>query len=191
MASSVDQTQGLGDSASQAMGHAQEKVQQAADQARERAVQATEEGRNLIRSQVEDRSSQAGQQIHSTSQDLRTVAKELRNQGQDTPAQIAERIADKGEQFAGYLRTSDGDRLLRDVEQFARRNPWAVIAGGVFAGFAASRVLKSSSASRYNSEYVSTRSSQQLRSSLESRGTTAPSHEPVSGFSESPVSEGL
>ena len=173
------------------MGQAQEKVQQAADQARERAVQATQEGRNLIRTQVEDRSSQAGQQLHSKAQDLRTVAKELRNQGQDTPAQIAEQIADKGEQLAGYLRTSDGDRLVRDIEQFARRNPWAVIAGGMFAGFAASRVLKSSSAARYNSDYVSTRSSQQLRSSLESRGTTPPTHEPVSGFSESPVSEGL
>ena len=191
MASSIDQSQGLGDAASQAVGQAQEKVQQAADQARERAVQATQEGRNLIRSQVEDRTSQAGQQLHSKAQDLRTVAKELRNQGQDTPAQFAEQIADKGEQIAGYLRTSDGDRVLRDVEQFARRNPWAVIAGGLFVGFAASRVLKSSSSQRYNSDYVSTRSSQQLRSSLEARGTSAPSFEPVSGFSESPVSEGL
>ncbi len=191
MASSIDEAQGVGGATSQAVGQAQEKVQQAADQARERAVQAKEEGRNLIRSQVEERSSQAGQQLHSTTQDLRTVASELRNQGKDTPARVADQVAEKGEQLAGYLRTSDGDRLLRDLEEFGRRNPWAVIAGGLFAGFAASRVLKSSSSMRYNSQYTSTRSAQQLRSSLQSSGTSAPAREPVSGFSESPVSEGL
>jgi hypothetical protein len=92
---------------------------------------------------------------------------------------------------AGYLRTSDGDRLLRDVEDFGRRNPWAIIAGGVFLGFAASRFVRSSSALRYNSNYVSTRSTDQLRSQLQSSGTTTPSQRQVSGFSDSPVSEGL
>jgi vacuolar-type H+-ATPase subunit H len=189
--SSIDQSQGLGESTSQAVGQAQEKVQQVAEQAREKAVEATEEGRNLIRSQVEERTSQAGQKLHSTTQDLRTIADALREQGQDGPARIAEQIADKGEQVAGYLRTSDGDRLLRDVEDFGRRNPWAVIAGGVFLGFAASRFVRSSSALRYNSNYVSTRSTDQLRSQLQSSGTPTPSQRQVSGFSESPVSEGL
>lgn len=187
MASSIDEAQGFGAVTEQA----QEKVQQVAEEARERAVQVKEEGRNLIRSQVEERSSQAGQQVHSTAQDLRTVADQLRQQGQETPANIADQVAERAERVAGYLRTSDGDRLLSDIEDAARRNPWAVIAGGVFLGFAASRLLKSSSTMRYDSRYVSTRSSQQLRSKLQSTGTTAPPPRPVSGFSDSPVAEGL
>ncbi len=191
MATSMDQGQGLGETAGQTLGQAQEKVQQAASDARERAVQAKEEGRNLVRAQVDDRSSQAGQLLHSKAQDLRTIAKELRNQGQETPAQVADQIADKGEQLAGYLRTTDGDRLIRDTEEFGRNNPWAVIAGGLFVGFAASRLLKSSSAHRYNSRHVSTRSAQQLRSGLEARGASVPAPSPVSGFSDSPVAEDL
>lgn len=177
----------LGSAASQA----QEKVGAAAEQARERAVQAKEEGRNLVRAQVEERSSQAGQQLHSTAQDLRKVASTLREQGNDAPARIAEQVADKGEQLAGYLRTSDGERLLRDMEQFARRQPWAVVAGGLFVGFAASRLLKSSSVQRYNSNNTSTRSADRLRADLEARGAAVPPPDQVSGFSESPAAEGL
>jgi hypothetical protein len=37
------------------------------------------------------------------------------------------------------------------VEDFARRNPWAVAAGGLVLGLAASRMLKASSSQRYRS----------------------------------------
>ena len=171
---------------------AQGKVQEAADHARQKAVEAKEQGKGLLRSQVEDRSSQAGQQLHSTVQDLRTVGEQLRQQGKETPARIADQVAERGEQVAQYLRTTDGDRLLRDVEQFARRQPWVVVAGGITLGFIASRFLKSSSSQRYtqgqNGHYVSTRSTDQLREELGS-GAGRPGQ--VSGFSDSPVSEGL
>ena len=38
---------------------------------------------------------------------------------------------------------------------FGRRQPWAVIAGGLALGFAASRFLKASSSRRYESGYQS------------------------------------
>jgi hypothetical protein len=47
------------------------------------------------------------------------------------------------------MKESDADRILGDVEDFARSNPWAVAAGGLALGFAASRVLKASSSRRY------------------------------------------
>jgi hypothetical protein len=40
--------------------------------------------------------------------------------------------------------------MLRDVERFARRQPWAFTLGGVVAGFFASRFLKASSQQRYS-----------------------------------------
>jgi hypothetical protein len=46
--------------------------------------------------------------------------------------------------------------LLRDVEDFARRNPWAVAAGGFALGFVASRLLKASSSERYRASTRST-----------------------------------
>jgi ElaB/YqjD/DUF883 family membrane-anchored ribosome-binding protein len=167
--------------------NAQDKAQEVASQARDAASQAKEKAGSVVRRQVDERTSQTGIAIHSTAQDLRTVGQELRNQGKETPAKVAEQIADRGEQLAGYLRTNDANRILHDVEDFARRQPWAVIAGGLVLGFVASRFLKSSSERRYGSKSVaggmpprpmdashlshtSTRSTDEIRSSLESAG---------------------
>jgi hypothetical protein len=77
------------------------------------------------------------------------VAVQLRRQGKDTPARYAEQAADRAERLGNYLKDSDGETILRDVEEFARRKPWAVAAGGLALGFAASRLLKASSTERY------------------------------------------
>ena len=90
----------------------------------------------------------------------------MREQGKDKPAQYAEQAADRAERLGDYLHESDGDRILHDVEDFGRRNPWAVVAGGIALGFAASRLLKASSGERY-------RSSPQLRPDRELPGPTA------------------
>jgi hypothetical protein len=119
-------------------GQAQEKVQEAAQQAKGR-----------LREQVDQRSTQAGQQLGSAADDVRSVAHELRTQGKDTPARYAEQAADKVHQVAQRLESASGDELLRDVEDFARRNPWAIAAGGLVLGLAASRMLKASSSERY------------------------------------------
>ena len=52
-----------------------------------------------------------------------------------------------------YLKDASGDRILRDVEDFARRQPMLVTAAGLALGFAASRFLKASSSRRYQSGY--------------------------------------
>jgi hypothetical protein len=62
---------------------------------------------------------------------------------------VAEQLADRAESFGSYLRHANGERLLADVEAFARRQPWLVAAGGLALGFAASRFLKASSSRRY------------------------------------------
>lgn len=103
-----------------------------------------------MRTEVDARSTQAGEQVSSQASDIRSVAETLREQGKDQPAKLAEQAADRAERLGGYLQESDADRILRDVEDFARQRPWAVVAGGVALGFAASRFLKASSTDRYN-----------------------------------------
>ena len=104
-----------------------------------------------LREQVDGRSTQAGQQINTVAGDVRSVAEELRTQGKDAPARYAEQAAARVERAGQWLENSDGDQLLRDVEGFARRNTWAVAAGGLVLGLAASRLLKASSGERYRS----------------------------------------
>ncbi len=132
-------------------GQAQQKAQEVASQAQDKAREAAGQARGRVSEQVDQRSTQVGQQVKSNASDVRSVAEELRNQGKDTPARYAEQAADRAERLGGYLENSDGDRILSDIEDFGRRNPWAVAAGGLLLGFAASRMLKASSAQRYQS----------------------------------------
>lgn len=162
---------------------AQEKAGEVAQQARQTAQEAREKASGKLRTQVDERSSQAGAQIHSTAQNLRNVGQELRNQGNEGPAKLADQVADRTERLGDYLQSSDADRILGDVEDFARRQPWAVMAGGLALGFIASRFLKASSINRYG-DNTSTRSRSQLRASL---GSSAPSSGSVSGYGDSGV----
>jgi hypothetical protein len=122
-----------------------------ASQAQDKAKEAAGEARGRVREEVDRRSTEIGGRVGSSAGDARSVAEELRKQGKDTPARYVEQAADRVERLGGYLERSDGDRIVRDVEDFARRNPWAVAAGGLALGFAASRMLKASSSERYRS----------------------------------------
>lgn len=135
----------------------QDKAREAAGQAQEKAQEAAGQAKGKVRDQVDQRSTQAGEQVNSAAQDARSVAEELRNKGKDQPAKYAEQAADRVERFGSYLKDSDGDKILGDVEDFARRQPMAVLAGGLVLGFAASRFLKASSAKRYETSGGSSR----------------------------------
>ena len=86
--------------------------------------------------------------MKSQAEALRAAARQLREQGQEGPAKAAQQLAERVERLGGYLQRSDGERILDDVEDLARRNPWAVVAGGVVLGIAASRFVKASSVER-------------------------------------------
>jgi len=126
-------------------------TEQAKEKAQEKAQQAKGQAASRVRDQVDQRSTQAGQQVSTTASDIRSVADQLRDQGKDQPAKLAEQAAQRAETLGDYLQRSDGDTILSDVEDFGRRQPWAVIAGGLALGFAASRFLKASSSRRYES----------------------------------------
>ena len=133
------------------MPETQEKAREVAGQAQDKAREAAGQARGRMSQEVDRRSTQAGEQVSSGVGDARSVAEELRKQGKDAPARYVDQAAARAERLGGYLQQSDGDRILRDVEDFARRNPWAIAAGGLVLGFAASRMLKASSSERYRS----------------------------------------
>jgi hypothetical protein len=134
---------------------AKDKAQQAAGQAKEQAQQAAGQAKGALRTQVDQRSTQAGQQVGTFASDVRSVGDQLRQQGKDQPAKLADQAAERAERVSNYLTQSDADRILHDVEDFGRRQPWMVIAGGALLGLAASRFLKASSTRRYDQRFES------------------------------------
>ena len=172
--------------AGEVAGQAQEKAQELAGQASEQAKQAAGQAKDRVRTQIDERSTQAGEQVSSQAGDIRTVAEQLREQGKDKPAQLAEQAADRVEQVGSYLRDSDSDKILGDVEDLARQKPWLVIAGGIALGFAASRFVKASSSDRYYS-----RTPQQLpNTTTRPAGTTQPPAGPRTGAPLRPTGNG-
>jgi hypothetical protein len=158
--------------AQQAAGQAQQKAQEAAGQAQQKAQEAATQAKTKARQQLDQRSTQAGEQVASAAQDARSVGEQFRQQGKEGPAKLAEQAAERAERLGGYLKESDSDQILHDVEDLARRQPWAVAAAGLAVGFAASRFLKASSSRRYQTR-TGDGSYQQGR-----RYATTPAYEP-------------
>jgi hypothetical protein len=161
----------------------QEKAQDAAGQAREKAQEGAERAREGLRGQLDQRSTQAGQQVGTHAEDIRSVAQQLREQGKEGPAKLAEQAADRTQRLGGWLEESDGDQLLHDAEDFARRNPWAIALGGLALGFAASRMLRASSSDRYQATNLPPRRSTS-QAGLPAPPRTVPG---ASGGAEPPV----
>ena len=128
------------------------RVQEAASTAQEKAVELKDQGRTKLGETLDQRTSQAGEQVRKMAQALRQSGEHMRDQGEGGQVVgVAEGAADRFERLGDYLEQSSGDELLHDVEEFARRRPWMVAGMGLVAGIAASRFLKASAERRYGS----------------------------------------
>lgn len=124
-------------------------LKSAAGQAGNKAQELAGQAKGLISQQIDQRSSDLGDQLSTHVNSLRTVSDTLRQQGQETPAKLADNVAERIDGVAQYLRNANGDQLLMDLENVGRRQPWIGLTAGLALGFAASRLLKASSAQRY------------------------------------------
>ncbi|HEY0382857.1 MAG TPA: hypothetical protein VGC72_11735 [Candidatus Elarobacter sp.] len=117
---------------------------------RETAQNAVNQGKSFLGKQVDERSTVIGQQIGSLAQDLRNVGDQLRESGTvGAAAGYVDQGAELVDKLATYLQDADSDTLIGDLENYARRQPWAIAGAALVLGFAASRFLKTSSARRY------------------------------------------
>jgi hypothetical protein len=138
-----------------AIDQAKEQAHEVAERAQAAVGDAATKADVKVREQIDQHSTEAGSQLSASADALRSSSDDLRAQGNAFAAQAAERAADQAHRLGAYLEQTDADRLLEDAERLARRNPWAVVVGGVLVGAAASRFLKASSERRYESPATS------------------------------------
>jgi hypothetical protein len=123
-------------------------MEKAQEKVGEGVAQAKSSAGSLIRSQVDERSTQVGEQLRGASHALRQAAQSMEDEG--TPGkQLVDRAATQLEKTARYFSQSNGTRILNDLEGFGRRRPWAMIGGGMFLGLVGARFLKASSTRRF------------------------------------------
>lgn len=161
------------------VGEAQEHAQDVAGQAQEKAREAAGKAQEGVRHQIDQRSTEAGERVSSTAQDFRSVGEELRKQGKDGPAKLADRAAEQTERVGGYLKNNGPDKMLEDVEDFGRQRPWAALAGGVAVGVLAARFLKASSRNRYQQRNGAQAASPQAPQQTDPQLSRRPAAEPV------------
>jgi len=138
-------TEGVVDQAKSGLGDVASGVQ-------DKAVELKEQGRGKLGETLDRRTTEVGGQARQTAHVLRQSGSQLLAEAEGNGEQVAhftDLAADRVEQFGAYLEQANGEQLLRDAEDFARRRPWMVAAMGLMAGLAASRFLKASSERRY------------------------------------------
>jgi ElaB/YqjD/DUF883 family membrane-anchored ribosome-binding protein len=123
---------------------AKEKAREVAGQAKQQAQAVAGQAKDKAAAQVGERSTQLGQQIGTQAQSLDGVAEELRRQGKDGPAKIAEQVGQRVKDVGSRLEQADGASLVTAAADAARDNPAAAAAAGAAAGFVAGRLLKAS-----------------------------------------------
>jgi hypothetical protein len=134
-------TEGAGAKAREVVSQSKEQVQQKAGEVKGSAMER-------VRDQLDSQSTRLGEQLTPFAHALRETSMHLEEDGQSSGAKAAQGAADQAERLALYLKESDSDRILGDVEDFARRQPWLAGAIGLATGFVAARFLKASAARR-------------------------------------------
>lgn len=121
------------DKARQNREQAQQKAKETADQAREEALRRADAQKGFV-----------ADYISNFSEAVRSMAMQFKDQDQVSLADYTYRLADKTDTLAGHLRDENSESLLKQAQDFSRREPALFIGGMVAGGFLLSRFLKSS-----------------------------------------------
>jgi hypothetical protein len=126
-------------------------AEEAKEAAKEKGQEVRTQASDRLRQEVDQRSTQAGEQVQTFAQTMRRTASELRAQGQRGQSSLLDQVATRAEQLGGYLTQADADQLLEQVKtsgtralDFVRQQPLVVAVGGLGLGVLASRVLRGS-----------------------------------------------
>jgi hypothetical protein len=131
-------------------GKAKDMLNQAKSATGQVASQAFGQVQEKASTLVDTKTSDMAQGLTTVANSIRQFTDNLRSGGGDTQplAQTVVRYGDsltnQVEQFAGYLDRADLNKLSRDVEKFAKKNPAVFIGGAFTLGILAARFIKSS-----------------------------------------------
>lgn len=118
---------------------AEQGVREAASAARGTAAEALRGGRDLLERQRH----LAAEEVEGIAKALRGSVRQLHEQRQESIAGYAEWSAEGLSRLASLLRERDAGSLLRQVNDFARRQPALFFGGALATGFLISRFARS------------------------------------------------
>jgi hypothetical protein len=138
-------------------GTAREQAEELKETVRESSTQLGSTARGWMQQEADQRTSAISSQARTIADAMHQTSSKLDAEGQPQAARMTGMVADRVQRAADYLDQTDGQRLMDDVQDMARRNPWAFAAAGLVVGFAASRFMKASRSHETPSPTASTR----------------------------------
>jgi len=133
----------LGGTAKEAAQDMKGAAQDVMQQTKETAGQVVDQAKEQATSRMDDRKDQFATSFGSVADALRQASNHLRQNEQAPIAQYADKAAERVEQWANNLRGKDVQEIMRDVEDYARRQPALFLGGAFVVGLLAARFLKS------------------------------------------------
>ena len=138
-AAGADVAQSAHDAAAQVTRTAKEEAGQVAQTAGDQAVQVVATARQRLRDEVDRQHQEIVGRVGSFAAELNTMAGER----PETPAgELVAMLAERSRSFGDYLDAHGPDRVLAELQDFARRRPGTFLAAALAAGFVAGRLGK-------------------------------------------------
>ena len=109
-----------------------------------RSSRVVDRVKDTAAAQLNTQKGRAVEGMDTVAQAVRQATQQLRAEQHDTVAQYIEKGAEQLERFASRMRDKDAKDIVRDIEQFARRQPALFISGSFAVGVLAARFLRSS-----------------------------------------------
>jgi hypothetical protein len=120
-----------------------DRAERAAEQAKSAAIDRVQSVRDQAQNGIDQGRSQVVERIRRVSSVLKSAGSELRK-NDETIARYVAAAGDKVETVASYVSSAEPDRVLRDVQDLARRQPAWFFGGAFLLGLAGGRFLKAS-----------------------------------------------
>jgi hypothetical protein len=117
---------------------------QVADQARQKAGDVMDQVQQTAKTTVSQQKGRVAESMGTVAEALRKTGQNLYEQDQGSFGRMAEKAADRIEQFSDDLQNKSVDEMFYDVQNLARRDPQLFLGGAVVLGLLAARFLKSS-----------------------------------------------
>lgn len=135
----------LKEQASQAVDSAKDAAATALDSAKQKAGELAGQAKDQVKSQLSDQKMRAADGLGNLTTALRQTGDVLQQNGLPAPvADYAQTFAGQVDRLSGYLRDKDIDDVVRDIDDYARKNPMVIVGGAFLLGVALARFLKSS-----------------------------------------------
>ena len=128
-----------------------ETVDATKEKAREAASQAQQKLGEQLRLSVDTSKGRAADTLDILSQALTQSGQQLRTDNLGPASQYVDRAGEQLRRASDYLRNTNVDEIVRNTEDFARRQPAVFVGGAFFLGLLAARFIKASQAPSYGS----------------------------------------